>query len=1812
MRRYPIIVTLVLLFASFQLPSAVYSSGSAVFDPATLNAGQDETFRLVYTAGEGGLPEGTTIAVQDPNFHGMGWTIFQRFQTDDPNESGYLTVSSTNEDVTLSLTRDEPASVNDPSYSVITIESGAIYEGDSITLTYGDTTDSPEGAALTPHKAYEHIAWLVSIDTGSGPELLQRQPLISIQAKTEAEHMFATAPTYVQIGVPFDLTVRVLDEYGNPCNAYSGMFTFTSTDNSADLPSGTNLPSGTGYQRFSAILKTPGIHYIYVDDSNGFSINSNPVVVMDALPSKQIFWGDLHGHHGYVNELDGNRIDQYIEYARNVSDLDFATESAKSSTYWNVPETWEEVEESVFLYESRDFLPLLGFEWMGKNRQGHHNIYYLATSGPQYSPDDSLSDTLDKLYLRVAEDNKEALIIPHASSYTGHNWSRIQAADLNARFRRLAEIYSHWDSSEETDPGSVRAGWAAGNRMGVIACTDGHYCFPGTPLSDEGPEGEKAEGGPATGYEGYTVVGGLTAVRAPYSARHHLWQGLKQRHTYATDGARIFLDFGVDGHPMGEEYRTSTPPHIQVEAAGTAEIEIVEVFRGTYAEDPENMESTENYYETVYTVAPGALTTALEFDDTGFNKDCFYYVRVTQVDGHRAWSSPVWVDYGSAPLDLWAQCGNSVSDPGENLVTCAPDTQLAPISQVQMIDGKLCMVANGVPVPMTGLYVYNVSNVDSFVPYGDDAWLEFMMIQVDRVKFAAGHYLGFHGFGMSLYDGPEYPTAEQMNDPDNWNWDLLDSVFDYAAKEGVYLILTISVDQPPPWWQRDHTEAMQTDEDGQLWNTVTFNNPDYWALADVLLEVFVNHYKDQPALLAWDFRVGQGENNYAPPYTVDVFNPPDAWCDYSEKAVSNFRDWLTAKYGDDEALKAAWRDPRVTLATAEIPFRSEMVEPATVEEVILLINGPGDIRPDFYDWYNFRLDEKIAETQHFAELFSNLDPDRVTLSDPANVPLSKFTTMQGGTMDGETLYRSPYIDAVVHHPRIGHTDQANSFNSQRIGLCMTDQYAIHNGVIALWVNEETSEVIDPDGDQENIWRLNSIAALNASMGQGCGWVIGSTTDPMLPAWSYSEQAEIGRLAGLYSAPGLEGPQPKIAVLADPRGEIFDYYIGGPMAFPYLIGSDRGTFLDALWANGMNYDILSVDNVRIDPGVLDSYKGILVMNIPRLPLDVAQHLADFRDSGGGLLIGGRTGIFDGLGKPDPASLETLLDASITGMHRSDLKTWAFDDIADPLLLGGLQNTTYAEDNLYYIPIFDLAASGYKAIGHLTDVPEVATAGRKGNTVFWFPRLRTVTPESMITFQRNLWRLFGVEARASARKGVEATGANYLSIFSAVDQVVIVNYPPEMAGALVWDWMSMQLMGTIPEDGELAVQINGNSTVFLGTVVTEAEPQLVAISRASLAGAENLTESSAFAIKLYRAVPGLQAQVAVHPGELHIKDAVVNGASLDYAGYEETGQVYVVQFTPNAELVTVTLGFEMGEEPVAIKGDVNGDGQINSADAILALRISAGMMETTEDQEWAADMNSDGAVRSNDAILILRKATGLSAPGADIVASANRNVSISLPEAHGISGETITVPVTVDTIQLLSGGDISISYDQKVLRLVDISSDTGAILLSSVQQSGTVRIAFAAYDSMRSKTIARIQFHIIADEASPLVFDRVNLYGPDALSLTTRYTDGSFGSWAMKPKFSALAQNFPNPFNPETWIPYQLSEDNIVTIRIFNTSGALIRELDLGHKPAGFYVSRDRAAYWDGRNECGEKVASGIYFYSIHAGDLAAVKKMVVLE
>jgi hypothetical protein len=99
---------------------------------------------------------------------------------------------------------------------------------------------------------------------------------------------------------------------------------------------------------------------------------------------------------------------------------------------------------------------------------------------------------------------------------------------------------------------------------------------------------------------------------------------------------------------------------------------------------------------------------------------------------------------------------------------------------------------------------------------------------------------------------------------------------------------------------------------------------------------------------------------------------------------------------------------------------------------------------------------------------------------------------------------------------------------------------------------------------------------------------------------------------------------------------------------------------------------------------------------------------------------------------------------------------------------------------------------------------------------------------------------------------------------------------------------------------------------------------------------------------------------------------------------------------------------------------------------------------------------------------------------------------------------------------------------------------------------------------------------------------------------------------RPATARALPNYPNPFNPETWLPFELSEESVVSLVIYDLKGSVVRTLELGRRRAGYHVNRDAAAYWDGRNGLGESVGSGVYFYELRAGSARSVGSMTILK
>ena len=224
------------------------------------------------------------------------------------------------------------------------------------------------------------------------------------------------------------------------------------------------------------------------------------------------------------------------------------------------------------------------------------------------------------------------------------------------------------------------------------------------------------------------------------------------------------------------------------------------------------------------------------------------------------------------------------------------------------------------------------------------------------------------------------------------------------------------------------------------------------------------------------------------------------------------------------------------------------------------------------------------------------------------------------------------------------------------------------------------------------------------------------------------------------------------------------------------------------------------------------------------------------------------------------------------------------------------------------------------------------------------------------------------------------------------------------------------------------------------------------------------------------------------------------------------------------------------------------------------------------------------------------------------------------ATGIEG-TVTFHAISDTESLPITADVNSDGSVNILDLILIASDlgnAGTNLAADVSRDGIVNILdLILVAGMFDGAAAAPSAHPEVPETLTAV--EVHQWLTDARALEVRNPITKRGFVVLEqllvsltPRETELLANYPNPFNPETWIPYRLAEDAFVTLTIYDLSGRVVRKLDVGHRIASAYENRSKAIYWDGRNKVGERVASGVYFYTLIAGDFSATRRMVILK
>ena len=306
-----------------------------------------------------------------------------------------------------------------------------------------------------------------------------------------------------------------------------------------------------------------------------------------------------------------------------------------------------------------------------------------------------------------------------------------------------------------------------------------------------------------------------------------------------------------------------------------------------------------------------------------------------------------------------------------------------------------------------------------------------------------------------------------------------------------------------------------------------------------------------------------------------------------------------------------------------------------------------------------------------------------------------------------------------------------------------------------------------------------------------------------------------------------------------------------------------------------------------------------------------------------------------------------------------------------------------------------------------------------------------------------------------------------------------------------------------------------------------------------------------------------------------------------------------------MVSLSVGSNLVGLPLDAAGITNVSDLITvSAGAISSITVS------TDDgfaSVAAAGDDGDGPVMGDAGYLV----TATSAATVPLLGAGWSNDAASAApvalSGYNVGGQTAVLDVNGAVVDELTG----LAREGFRVKVKNLSTKAALSEVTSVEMAEGYNMTFVDLKAGHAARIGDV-LEISADSPSPLI-------GVQPVRHIVTVEDVKSGILALEdliayeiPAETELLRNYPNPFNPETWIPYRLAEDANVSLTIYDVNGELVRTIDMGHQSAAVYESRAKAIYWDGRNRFGEQVASGIYFYSLSAGDFSATRKMVILK
>ncbi len=629
--------------------------GVARISPSqNVRAGGKGFWTIEYVVGEKGLQKGGGIRITIPH----GFSTPQISYEDAP---GLVQADSSRKNTKLRIILNEKLCHSAKGYPgvdwityhgknlVVRLIQGQLIKGDVIRISYG-TSAFPNNVQYFAGEA----EFTVAVDPdGScrGPYTgfyrLQEQPTIRVEPG-KATRLKVIAPSIIEKGEIFSLRLTAYDRFINRAVDYEGELTLESSSNIKNLPKEIHFsPEDEGSKLITGLsCSTVGTQFITATDPvNSQSFVSNPIKVQERK-KYNLYWGDPHFHTRFSDGL-ATPSDAYN--SARINGLDFAavTDHDFAGTYLSDNE-WEAIKGATArMTIPGEFIALLAYEFSDRSYGGDRNIYFLSNKAMlTRCMNKSGTETLSPNELRkeLEKEGIEAITIPH------HPVSKCCSTDrvwdfYDPKYEPVVEIYSCWGNSEQencarpfilpskyTENRTVQGALKKGLRYGFIAGSDGH--------------------GGSPGYTNWlrhqkVYMGGYTAVKCQKLDREDIYKAMRNRHCYATTGVRIILDFWVDDAEMGDQVMVGQQKWehgkrvINIEVIGEKPITKVELIRNNKVFKEFEPHSQEGQLEVV----DNDKLSDIAFSPTKFISApfVFYYIRVHQVDGNMAWSSPVWL-----------------------------------------------------------------------------------------------------------------------------------------------------------------------------------------------------------------------------------------------------------------------------------------------------------------------------------------------------------------------------------------------------------------------------------------------------------------------------------------------------------------------------------------------------------------------------------------------------------------------------------------------------------------------------------------------------------------------------------------------------------------------------------------------------------------------------------------------------------------------------------------------------------------------------------------------------------------------------------------------------------------------------------------------------------------------------------------------------------------------------------------------------------------------------------------------------------------